>query len=61
MKNLLCSKCFNFVETIFIQKGIHIGEYCPLCKTWIRWVPKEEVEERKLTVIEEEDKSIPLF
>lgn len=35
-------KIHGTVEPVFRRVGPHIGTYCPICDTWIKWVSKFE-------------------
>lgn len=61
MENQLCLHCLTFVIPIYRIHGIHYEELCPNCKTHFRWVSKEEVERKSLTIENDESKEKPLF
>jgi len=45
-----CHKCgplFGDKNVTIKTVGPHIGAYCSECGTWIKWIPKAEIEERR--------------
>lgn len=47
MIQIKCNKCNKLITPIARKQNIHIGLYCPICSSYIKWANKKEKSELK--------------
>lgn len=48
-----CNKCNKLITPIVRSQSIHIGLYCPICNSYIKWANKSEKALLKNTILNE--------
>ena len=54
-----CTKCDKYVSLTAKEKGPHIGLYCPVCFSYIKWA--NAFEKQRLTQQNEKIKTASLY
>ena len=47
-----CNKCNKLIEPKVVRQSIHIGLYCPICNSYIKWANKSEKALLKDTILD---------